>query len=445
MRRTGPAKPHKRDGVWYLVRRVPAEFAHLDTRTIVRISTEIAIVDDPKGTRAREIVKTLTSELEAYWRGLRDGQSAEARIRFEAAQKRAKALGVPYQTADELRAAGRFDDVMARLEMLIQRGEVENEETVSALLGGEKRPVLHMSELFDEYAAIQEPKLKAMSDKQRHRWGLPKKRAIQNFMDVVGDKALENITRDDALTFRRWWADRIAAGEVQIATANKDFGHLGKMLTTVDMMHHLHLPPVFAKIRFEGETFGQRAAFTVEHVRTKILAPGALDDLNKEASAIVYLVAELGLRPSEACGLRADQIHLDAEIPFIEIKPIDRALKNAQSERDMPLVGYALWAMKQHPQGFPRYRDKADSLSALVNKYLGGRKLLPTEDHSLYSLRHTFEDRLTTIEAPEKLIATLMGHKYARPRYGAGYGLEQKREWLQRIAFTVPEQSSAPA
>lgn len=444
MRRTGPAKPHKRAGVWYLVRRVPAEFAHLDTRSIVRISTEIAIVDDPKGTRAREIVKNLTAELEAYWRGLRDGQSAEARIRFEAAQKRAKAMGVPYQTAEELRAAGRFDEVLARLEMLVQRGEVESEETVSALLGGEKRPVLRMSELFGEYAEIQEATLKKMSEKQRHRWGLPKKRAIQNFIDVVGDKSLEGISRDDALTFRRWWADRIAAGEVEIATANKDFGHLGKMLNTVDMLHHLHLQPVFAKLRFEGETFGQRSAFTVEHIRTKILEPGILDGLNEQARDLVYLCAEIGLRPSEACALLPEQIHLDAPIPYVEIKPVDRTLKNLQSERDMPLLGVALWAMKRHPEGFPRYRDKSDSLSAVVNKYLGGRNLLPTEDHSLYSLRHTFEDRLTDIEAPEKLIASLMGHKYSRPRYGTGYGLKQKLKWLKRIAFTVPEHSAPP-
>ena len=94
--------------------------------------------------------------------------------------------------------------------------------------------------------------------------------------------------------------------------------------------------------------------------------------------------------------------------------------------------------MKLHPKGFPRYRDKNASLSATVNKYLRSKKMLPTTDHSVYSLRHAFEDRLTAVEAPEKVIAAMMGHKYSRPKYGAGPSLEQKRTWLRKIALTPP-------
>jgi integrase len=101
-------------------------------------------------------------------------------------------------------------------------------------------------------------------------------------------------------------------------------------------------------------------------------------------------------------------------------------------------VGVALMAMRAQPEGFPRYRDKADSLSALVNKALEVRGLRPEPGQSLYSLRHTFEDRLTAVEAPEKVVAALMGHKWHRPRYGLGPSLEQKREWLKRIAFRPP-------
>ncbi|TGS39077.1 hypothetical protein [Mesorhizobium sp. M8A.F.Ca.ET.182.01.1.1] len=44
-------------------------------------------------------------------------------------------------------------------------------------------------------------------------------------------------------------------------------------------------------------------------------------------------------------------------------------------------------------------------------------ELLPTSEHKLYSLRHTFEDRLTAVEAPEEAIAPLMGRKCMRPKY----------------------------
>ncbi len=113
-------------------------------------------------------------------------------------------------------------------------------------------------------------------------------------------------------------------------------------------------------------------------------------------------------------------------------------MKTDQSERDMPLVGVALAAMQAQPDGFPRYRDKAASVSATINKFLDENGLLPTEGTTLYSLRHTFEDRLTAVEAPDKVAAAMMGHKYHRPRYGVGPSLAQKREWLERIAFRAP-------
>ena len=94
--------------------------------------------------------------------------------------------------------------------------------------------------------------------------------------------------------------------------------------------------------------------------------------------------------------------------------------------------------MREQPDGFPRYRDKADVLSALVNKALTARGLRPEKGQSLYSLRHTFEDRLTAVDAPDKIIACLMGHKWSRPRYGVGPSLEHKRDWLERIAFRSP-------
>ena len=46
--------------------------------------------------------------------------------------------------------------------------------------------------------------------------------------------------------------------------------------------------------------------------------------------------------------------------------------------------------------------------------------------------------KVTAVEAPEKLIAALMGHKYSRPKYGAGPSLKQRQEWMEKIAFTPP-------
>lgn len=141
-----------------MIRRVPKDFADLDRRGLVRVSTEIAVADDPRGVRAHEVVKQLTMELEAYWRGLRDGQSAEARLRYEADQKRARALGLPYQAVGEI-AQGPLEDFLKRVQILMDKGDVENERGVAAIFGGESRPNLLLSGLLDEFEAIQKASL----------------------------------------------------------------------------------------------------------------------------------------------------------------------------------------------------------------------------------------------------------------------------------------------
>ena len=91
--------------------------------------------------------------------------------------------------------------------------------------------------------------------------------------------------------------------------------------------------------------------------------------------------------------------------------------------------------MQRHPDGFSRYLGKASSLGQIVNKFLGHHKLRPTRDHCVYSFRHGFQDRLTAAEAPDRIQADLMGHRYIRERYGKGPSLEQKHKWLSRIGF----------
>jgi integrase len=252
------------------------------------------------------------------------------------------------------------------------------------------------------------------------------------------DKEVTALTRSDGFRYRQFWLDRIANDGVSIHYANKTMGHLSKMLGAVNLVHQLDMKPLFGGLTIEGEVVKQRVAFTPAFVQAKILATGALDGLNTEARHLVYLVTATGLRPSEACNLLPETIHLDAPIPYVSILPIGRVLKTVQSAREIPLVGIALDVMRFHPHGFARYNDNAEALSALANKYLHTNSLLETPEHSLYCLRHTFEDCLTAVEAPDKVVAWLMGHKWHRPRYGEGPTLEQKARWLQKIEFTRP-------
>lgn len=91
--------------------------------------------------------------------------------------------------------------------------------------------------------------------------------------------------------------------------------------------------------------------------------------------------------------------------------------------------------MRRHPNGFPSYADKGDDLSEDLMKHFREHGLLPSEDHSIYSFRHSFKDRLKAAKASEEMIDELMGYKVPKPVYGAGYGLRLKAEQLQAICF----------
>ena len=427
----------KRDGWWHFVRRVPAIYAEHDRRGIVKLTTKVRVADDPRGLAAAKIAAKLNADLEAYWRGLFLGDGEDARKRFDAARQFARAVGFDYAPAAAIVARGPAE-IVGRVETLSRKGLGSGTDGVQAVLGLVAAPALKLSALLTKYEELQRASLLDLSEEQKRRWRNAKRRAVEALIAIGGDRPVTEVTRGDALDLREHLQGRVLEGNIEIGTANKQIGHLNKMWRVLNTVERMGLDPVFAELRIEGEGEAQRAAFEPAFVRDSILAPGAFGQLNAEAVDIVYLIAETGLRLSEACNLGEATILLDAEVPHVLVEPDGRRMKTSQSRRAIPLVGVALAAMRRNPAGFPRYRDRNAGLSALVNRIMTEKGLRPSQAHSLYSLRHTFEDRLTAIEAPEKLIAALMGHKYSRPKYGSGPSLKQKLDWLSRIAFTPP-------
>ena len=62
-------------------------------------------------------------------------------------------------------------------------------------------------------------------------------------------------------------------------------------------------------------------------------------------------------------------------------------------------------------------------------------KLCETPDHTLYGLRHSFEDRLLDRDTDERIRRDLMGHSLNRERYGKGASLEKLAAVVQSIAL----------
>lgn len=432
------ARPHRRAGYWCLIRRVPREFAAYDRRNPVVISTGIRICDDPRAVVATEAVRRLDNDLEQYWASRRAGRDPDAEARYERARETAKQLGFAYVPAAESVSLP-ITDILHRIETLEARQSFDTSTEIAAVLGGEAPPAVMLSALLEEHEKIVAASFTKKSEQQKKKWRVARETALATFIDIIGgDRPINALTRADTLALRSYWQERIVGGEVEIDTANKSIGRVSSMFKAVDEIKQLGLPQIFDKLRIRGGKDNQRIAFAPELVQSEFLAEGMFADLNAEARRVIYLITETGLRLSEACNLSRTTIRLDASIPHVQVRPQGRETKNHQSERDIPLVGVALIAMRAQPDGFPRYRDKADSLSALVNQALEARGLRPEPGQTLYSLRHTFEDRLTAVEAPEKVVAALMGHKWHRPRYGLGPSLAQKRVWLERIAFRPP-------
>ncbi|MEM0943924.1 MAG: hypothetical protein AAGI70_08250 [Pseudomonadota bacterium] len=167
--------------------------------------------------------------------------------------------------------------------------------------------------------------------------------------------------------------------------------------------------------------------------------PGAFNGTNDEVRDAALALINTGLRPSELLGTIEEEIILDSDTPHLIIRPRDggphpRKLKNATSERKVPLSGISLEAMRRRPKGFERYFGNSDRFSAAVNKFCRANGLFEVDGQTLYHLRHSFEDRLTSVECPERIKADLMGHKLDRQRYGMGATLAHKAEWVARVA-----------
>lgn len=433
------ARPNKRKGFWYLIRRVPGEYAHLDDRTLIQISTGIRIVDDPRAVKAMREVQRLDEALHRYWQDLSVGKTSDARDNFDRALADARRHGFQYAPASSAPATLDLDDLLRRFEFLTAGKRAESTPLITAILGGAESPDLCLSDLLSDFKRVKSVELASKSVAQLERWEISRQTALDNFILATGgDRALKDLQPNHIAVYRDALRARVAAGEISADTANKAIGRVASMFRAVVDDRRLGIADVFTKMRVASARYDKRPAYEQSFIQSSLLATGALDTINEEARRIVFLMIETGLRPSEACSLKAEHIKLAGDVPYIEVRADGREIKTASSARKIPLVGVSLLAAKAQPSGFPRYWDKGDTLSAAVNKKLTALKLRP-DGTSLYSLRHAFEDRLMAVGAPENIIADFMGHERARPRYGDGLTLELKRDWLARIALEPPE------
>jgi integrase len=417
----------KRGRLYHLRRRVPRRYSAVEPRETVWISlhTDSETLAQSKADRA-------WSHMIEAWEARLAGNSADAETRYEAARDLARVRGYRYLDAGAV-AKLPVVDVVERVEEIPAPANEPDAVEAAALLGTAPEPRITVTKALDLYWNLAREKTFGKSEDQLRRWEAPRNKAIKNFVAVVSDKEIANITRDDMLDFRQHWLERIEAGEVTANSANKDLIHLGDVLKTVNTMKRLGLSLPLGELSFKEGEARTRPPFSDEWIAQRLLAPSALAELNDEARGLLLGKINTGYRPSEGAALTAETIRLEGDVPHISIEPTGRQLKSQYARRVIPLVGVSLAAFKEFPEGFPRYRDSA-SLSATVNKFLRANGLLETPRHSFYSLRHSFEDRMLAAGIDDRIRRDLFGHRLDRERYGKGASLEHVAELVRGIA-----------
>ena len=421
----------KRGRKFHFRKRVPKALQSIFNKDLIQI---------PLGTDSESIALQRAGNfnliLEDFWKELIDTDEDETNQKFRDLVLRAKIHGFQYISKQELVEKSSLVEFINRLN---SADLIADKHTKEAILGGRTTIEVSLSKVMKEYFEYEEGNLKGYSENQIRKWKNPKKRAMKNFISVVNNKPLTEITRKDILEFRTWWINRIKKENLAANSANKEFGIIKRVINTAIDNHALNIPldTLFKGISLKNEEKTTRYPFSTEFIQ-KVLLKSVSKGLNNEAKLLIFAMADTGARIGELTGLEKDDIILNTDVPYIKIRPNQtRVLKTPQSERDLPLVGASLYAFKELGGPFKRYFGKPDLISNTINKYCRENNLFPSKHHSLYSLRHSFEDRLTAVEPPDKVQAALMGHKYVRPRYGAGPSLEQKRFWLEKIAFNI--------
>ena len=264
-------------------------------------------------------------------------------------------------------------------------------------------------------------------------------RACSYLVDACGAKDLAEYTRADALSYRDYL---IAKGLVGTS--------VGRVISSIRAVFNFAISEYALDLKnpFVGMYFDKSAGVSkrlpipiddilkVQHLCSKID-----DDLRW----LVALVSDTGMRLAEGAGLLKSDIILDADIPYINLKPHPwRPLKTSASERDIPLVGASLWAAQRlseafpgSPYAFPRYNRKdttnSNSASAALNKWL--HKYVP-EGCTMHSFRHSMRDRLRAVECPSDVIDQIGG--WATEGVGQGYGkghdLQVCAKWMNLIS-----------
>ena len=101
------------------------------------------------------------------------------------------------------------DALLGRLEAVAQTEGLVDVDEMTALMGTAEAPALLMSEVWGEFHKLTASDRLRKNADQIRKWENPFKRALNRWVDVNGDGSVTAVRREDFLSFRSYWVERI--------------------------------------------------------------------------------------------------------------------------------------------------------------------------------------------------------------------------------------------
>ena len=264
-------------------------------------------------------------------------------------------------------------------------------------------------------------------------------RNVDYVIEAIGNKDLMDYEPSDGGVFRDWLTEKGLAS----SSVKRVFSTIRAITNLAIAEYGLDMRSPFANVYFpELDDIKERLPVSPHDIK---LIQRHCRETNDEMRWLLALISDTGMRLAEAAGLELNDIVLDSEIPYINLKPNEsRRLKTKQSSRKIPLIGLSLWAAQQVKSefngtyAFPRYtkggRCNANSASAALNKWL---KQIASESVTVHSFRHSLTDRLRAVQCPRDIIDAIGGWTAGSigEKYGEGYKLDVLHEWMLKLVI----------
>jgi hypothetical protein len=213
----------QRGDVWYLRQAVPDKYRSVESKKVIWKSLKT----DSKTVAMRKAAG-IWHELIEGWEAARRGESPVER--FKRANQIAEHHDLQYAHAVQV-AQLPLEDILDRSEKVSLNADgTPFQREGDALLGGVPEPAMNVSKALEEFWDIAVDQFRGMTPDQVRRKKNPKIKAVNNFIEVVSDKAIANITRADMKAYRDWWNKRIDKEGLTSNSAMKDFSHFQNVI-----------------------------------------------------------------------------------------------------------------------------------------------------------------------------------------------------------------------